>query len=128
MVNKKILLSIAQFDVELDWRVEGATVTVFRSTSSAICRTDIRFVKDDAIRLSRWIASLEDSNRVGAPDIIFATLDLGMELTFCDVDDEGVTVTLFIKASEDPSRSYVGVRGRCARSTIERFGRALVSL
>ena len=90
---------------------------------------DVRLSSEDITRLNSWISNLDESNFLGAPEITFVNLDLEFEMSFVDVDDETVTITLFLIIPDDISihgRSYKGIRGETSRSDLTQFSQQIL--
>ena len=127
MVEFISVLSLGCFLFSIRHETNRAQLDISDENGKHICCATAECTKDDLQRLYNWISDLESSNFLGAPEIIYVTSDLTLEMAFSDVDDESVTIEIFLKYQEDASRSYIGIRGRCGRDVISEFGKSLVS-
>jgi hypothetical protein len=128
---KPVVLEASGWRLEVVRRLDTANFSIVDSASGIVYSRDVRFDQADSDRLNDWIVQLDESNYPGACDVTFVTLDLGIELTFSDVDDEAVTATIFLLINHDDatcSRSYRGVRCRVLRSKLIEFSDRLLQV
>jgi hypothetical protein len=129
MKIKSVQLQIGFFRVLFEGCLNSIQVTIEAHPEVVANSKDVRLSSEDITRLNSWISNLDESNFLGAPEITFVNLDLEFEMSFVDVDDETVTITLFLIIPDDISihgRSYKGIRGETSRSDLTQFSQQIL--